>query len=201
MTTAQRIGGYSLGVPDGWKFWTPGEGAARAVELGEALADGAAAQARVGGAVRAFDASPGEGRVVELGVWVPDRATGEPWAQAQIELLTSPPDSPMTADAFLAAVLETPRHRGAKVFHYDTAPAETNAGPAVVVTHTIARRRAGGLLTSGPILTSIEWTIFPPGSFESVQVTFSTPVAAYAEPLVEQSARVVNYLDLSLVDA
>ncbi|MDM7855108.1 hypothetical protein [Cellulomonas alba] len=185
------IEGYTLTLPDRWQSWRPGEGAARADEIAAALGEGEQAQARVREAVLAFDGAQ-EGMVVENGIWVPDPSSGEALGRFSIEVLVAPPGQYVTAEEYLRSAQRKPRQRGVKVFHYEAVGGETPAGPAVLVTHTIAPRRGG------QVVISAEWTVFPPGADESLQLLFTTPISAVADALGEQSVLVVNGLDVTV---
>lgn len=185
-----QIAGYELGLPEGWRGWRPGQAAEVADEVAAALADGEAAQARVRQAVAEFDRAPVEGMLLQLGVWVPDRSTGETVASLHVELLVGG----ATRDEFLRSVEKPPRQRAAKVFQYNASPAETNAGPAVVVAHAIAPRRGG------QVVLTYEWNIFPTGASESMLLSFSTPLSAVADAMGEQSAKIANMLSVTLAD-
>jgi len=187
------IEGFALSLPDHWQSWRPGEGAARAEEIAAALGEGEQARARVRESVVAFDGSH-EGMVVQSGIWVPDPTSGEAMGQFTMELLVPPPGGPVTAEQYLRSAQRKPRQRGVKVFHYEAVGGETPAGPAVLVTHTIAPRRGG------QVVISAEWTVFPPGADESLQLLFTTPISAVADALGEQSVLVVNGLAVTVGD-
>lgn len=189
----QQIVGWTLGVSPTWGGWRPGHGAEDAEGVAQRLADGPAAQDRVRAAVMAFDAGARDvaASVLQLAVWVPDRSTGEVYGTMALELrvgVTTPAD-------YLASVRKPARDRRVKVFHHDSAPAEVEAGPAVVVTRAQADRG------SRVVLNEIEWTVFPPGSSEALQLAFGTPVAEFAQALADESAAAVNRLSVTLGQA
>ncbi|MDM8084499.1 hypothetical protein QUV83_06975 [Cellulomonas cellasea] len=189
----QQIVGWKLGVSPTWGGWQPGEVPVDADAVAERLADGPAAQDRVRAAVQAVDAEMREAKaaLLQLGVWVPDRSTGEVYGTMVLELRV---DAPSAAD-FLAAVRKPPRDRSVKVFHHDSAAAEVDAGPAVVVTRAQADRK------TRVVLNEIEWTVFPPGATDAVQIVFGTPVAEFAQALADESVDTVNRLTVTLGQA
>ncbi|MGN8244381.1 hypothetical protein ACTHAM_001284 [Cellulomonas soli] len=188
-----QIIGWSLGVTETWGGWAPGGGAAAADAVAEKLADNPIARDRVRATVLAIDSGaaglPGIG--LQFGVWVPDRASGEVHANMAMELVVGA----TTAEDYLKMVRKPPRDRQYKVFHYDTAPAEVVVGPAVIVTRARADRKTK-LVTN-----EIEWTIFPPGSSEVIQMLFLTPVAAFAQAMADESVDMANRLSVTLGQA
>jgi len=142
MTASAAIAAYQLGVFDGWGTWAPREGAACADEVAGKLGSTPSAQALVRAAVLAFDADlPATGDQLDLGIWVPDPSTGEPWGAFVLELLRGDPAAPWTAERFLAQVGKAPRRRGERVLDYSVAPGSAPAGETVLQMMATAPRR------------------------------------------------------------
>lgn len=191
----QKMADWDGGVPERWASWFPGRGVEEAGRVAGVLADEEQAQARVREAVLAFDANRGDGAVLSLGIWVPDPTTGEAVAAMRLELLAGEPGRATTVAGVFEAQRRQPRVRGIKMFHHDAAPAEVNAGDAVIVTRTYAPRK------TGQVVTSVEWTVVPPDCQDGLLLIMSTPYAAMAEAMADQSVIIVNLLTVTLEPA
>jgi len=187
---------YELGALPGWAGWAPGRGTAQADEVAAALGATPQAQARVREAVLVFDARiPPVGAHLSAALWVPDPATGEVWGFLLVDLMVGDPARPTTPEEFLAAVRKPEKQRGLKVLDYSVSAGDKPAGPVVVQVETTAPKR------SGLVLTSITWTVFPPGSHEGIRLEFHTPSPAAADALEQESVDIVNTLSITLDSA
>jgi hypothetical protein len=189
---------WNFDVTEGWLAWlrTPGHTLERPLSKVPEFADGADAQARVSASVESTEmvAQELEGLIVIRGIWVPDRSTGQPVATLTVEQLVEPQGTVTSVDWFVPYVRNAPRVRGVKVVHYDVAPAETNAGPAVIATYTLLNKR------SGEAIIGVDWTILPEGAHEFMKVRVTTPYSAMADAMGEQSAILANNLSVTLGD-
>ncbi|MGY4644813.1 hypothetical protein [Cellulomonas sp. URHB0016] len=184
---------YTLGAPEDWGGWTPGNGLAEADEVAELLADGDAARARVREAVLTFDKGLGDDRaVLNAAVWVPDRATGELGAFLRVDLLEL---GGQTADEWLRTQRRPRRERGVKVFHWSTDLREMPAGQASVVVRTWAHER------TKVVVADVVWTLFPDGSSQGLQLEFTAASPELADTVGHQSVTVVETVNVVLEDA
>lgn len=186
----QQVVRWELGTGATWGGWQPGHGEAEADALARRLADTPDAQDRVRTAVLTFDAGSAavQALLLRLAVWVPDRASGAVLGTMAVELRVEAP----SPEAYLRSVRKPARDRLVKVLHHDSAPAVVAAGQAVVVTRAYRERK------TDIVLDEIEWTVFPEGSSDAVQLVFSTPRADFAQQLSDESADIVNRLSVTL---
>ena len=194
----QAIVHWNLGITEGWLAWSRGSSDVLERPLSKVpeFADGEDAQARVVASVESTEAVAQEleGLIVIRGIWVPDRSTGQPVATLTVEQLVEPQGTVTSVDWFMPYVRKAPRVRGVKVVHYDVAPAETNAGPAVIATYTLLNKR------TGEAIIGVDWTILPEGAHEFMKVQVTTPYSAMADAMGEQSVVLANNLSVTLGD-
>ncbi|WP_448061171.1 hypothetical protein [Cellulomonas hominis] len=190
--TVQRIAEWYGGTPDGWGSWFPGRGPEEADRVAQLLADGEAAQARVRETVLAFDAARIEADILSMAIWVPDRTTGEAAADLNLLIMRTESGTSTTAAEVFETQKRKPRQRGVKLYHYDVSISEVNAGEAVIATRTHAGKKAK------QVVTTVEWTVIPPDSCELLLLVMTTPYAALAEMMADQSVVIVNELSVDL---
>lgn len=191
----QRIAEWRGGTPENWGSWRPGYGVEDADRVAAMLADGEAAQVRVREAVLTIDQERARDQVLSLGIWVPDRSTGEVAADLLLFLAPTESGAPTTAAEVFETQKRKPRQRGVKLYHYDVSVAEVNAGEAVIATRSYADKK------TKQVLTTVEWTVIPPDSRELLFLVMTTPYAALAESLADQSVVIVNQLAVDLEQA
>jgi len=189
---------WNLSIPEGWLAWVRGGSNPLDGPLSQVpeFADGDEAQARVRASVESTEAVAAEleGWITLRGIWVPDRSTGQPVATLTMEQMAEPPGTVVSVESYMPHVRKAPRVRGVKVVHYDVAPADTNAGPAVIATYTLLNKR------TGEAIIGVDWTILPVGAHELVKVQVVTPYSAMADAMGEQSAILANNLTVTLGD-
>lgn len=190
--TVQRIAEWYGGTPEGWGSWFPGRGPEEADRVAQLLADGEAAQARVRETVLALDAARIEADILSMAIWVPDRTTGEAAADLNLLIMRTDSGAPTTAAEVFETQKRKPRQRGVKLYHYDASISEVNAGEAVIATRSQADKK------TKQVITTVEWTVIPPDSRELLYLVMTTPYAALAETMADQSVVIVNQLAVDL---
>jgi hypothetical protein len=172
-----QIVDWSMGLTSSWATWHPHHGAAAADEVAQRLADTPDGRDRVEKAVLALDAGLPPGPVLTAGLWVPDRAAGEPVATVIAEILVGVPAVAEPVEDFILSNQKAPRRRGLKTFSYAASVADLPAGPAGVRQWQWAEK------SDGIVVCQSIWTVIPAGASEAVQVTFTTRVPAMVDAL------------------
>jgi hypothetical protein len=189
---APTVDSWSLGAPTDWGSWVPHHGADVADEVAAGLADDDAARAQVRDAVLSWDAALPAGPVLTAAVWVPDRTQGEVCGLLVAELLVDVPSGPDPVGTYLSTVGRPPRERGVKTFDYSVARGEVPAGPAAIQARTWAEK------ATRVVVSSIVWTVVPPGSDEAIRLELTTQVPSMYDALVDQGTQIAHSLRVEL---
>jgi hypothetical protein len=193
---------YTMGAPVGWQVWELGQGEELADLAASKAADGPEAQARVREAVLGLEAAcAGLKSVVVGGLWFPDRSTGVSTAVARLELLTTADGSEAQYDTYLATAQAYRAQRGVKVFDRAVAPVTIDAGPAFVEITVLAERRGGLFSRSAepvPVETHVQYSIFPPGSSNVLQLALVTTQSDLLDALGEAGRAMAASLTLTV---
>lgn len=193
-----QIVGWTMGAPDTWGSWTPRQGAAAADAVAADLADGSDAQARVRESVLALDGGlPAQAALFTVGLWVPDRTTGEVCGALVAQLLVDVPAGEDPVGAMLASTSGAPGRReqkrlGIRVLESGADRTEVPAGPTLVETRTWADT------SSKAVTSTIVCTVVPAGATEAFSVEFSTTVPGLHDALTDQAGVILGHLDLEV---
>jgi len=190
-----QIVSWSMGLTSSWATWPPREGASHTDEVAHRLADTDAGRDRVRAAVRALDSGVPDGPVLIAGLWVPDRASGEPLGTVIAEILVGVPSGPDPVERFVRGAQKAPRRRGLKTFTYSASVADLPAGPAAVRAWQWADK------SDGIVIGQVIWTLIAPGASEALQVTFTTRTPAMIDALTGEAWQSVQSLTVELGDA
>lgn len=189
-----QIVDWSMSAATTWASWPPHEGAAHADGVAQRLADTADGRERVGRAVLALDAGLPGGPLLSAGLWVPDRAVGEPVATVIAEILVDVPAGPEPVEDFILSVQKAPRRRGLKTFSYAASVTDLPAGPAGVREWRWAEK------SDGIVVCQSIWTVVPAGASEALQVTFTTRTPTMVDALAVEAWQSLHTLAIELGD-
>ncbi|MBO9556332.1 hypothetical protein [Cellulomonas sp.] len=187
-----QIVDWSMSLPTTWASWPPHEGAVHAGRVADLLADSDDGRAAVARAVRELDAGLPDGPVLTAGLWVPDRASGQPLGTVVAEILVGVPEGPEPVETFAASVQQAPKRRGLKTFSYSASVADLPAGPTAVREWQWADK------SDGIVVCQSIWTLIPPGASEALQVTFTTRTPAMVDALAIDAWQAVQTLAVVL---
>lgn len=169
--------------------------------VAEALADGEAARRRIADNLRReHDGLVGEPNShLMIGIWVPDRTSGEIAAVMVLDLLVPGPGlDPVTREGYRRLV-DPDRRKGIEVYERTLEEVDVPAGPALVAREVIARS-AGRFSRRKDLQANVIYTVFPLGSCDAVQFTCSTELLHLADAMAADAAAAVATLHLEFGD-
>ena len=129
--------------------------------------------------------------LIDAGVWVPDPRIPEVIGTMTVHLVVARLRDPPLTPAGWRSIIEPDRRRPGQVEWRSVEDAEVPAGPAVVAHERSAQR-------SRLPEDRIQWTIFPHGSRDAVQLSFSTPYTAWRQEMTEDAAVMARHVTVEL---
>ncbi len=110
---------------------------------------------------------------VIVGVWVPDRVTGEICGTLDVDLILPDPDGRQTSREEFRALIDPDSRTGIDVYARHLDDLDLPAGPTLLVREIIGVP-IGGPGSERALQQNVIYNVFPPGCADSLQLTAST---------------------------
>jgi hypothetical protein len=199
VTTLRPIADFQIAPPPTWAAIpaVPQEGD-WPLAVADRLCDNAAAHKKLAiGLMAAHQDLIGPDPHVMVAVWVPDPTSGNAQGVLTVDWMLPDPGTVLDRAYYRQSITRTPRpHLTVLEQHIDDL--DLPAGPSVRERERVSRSSGRRFSRRETVFETVIYTVFPPGSTDALQLTFSTDALDLGDAMAEDADAALATLDILL---